>query len=181
MSAQPSPYTPKQVLQFLGVFAAIALVCLATLFIGGQAPPPPFGTPFNMYIVVFGVGVVLPLALWFDVKVRRIRILFYTLMHVLSALTVMFYLGPYNPMVALWLMLCIITYMEFGMVSFYLSSVTLLGTAMLFCLWISPLVDSAFGIAEYTFYSFIYSIALIVTAYVITRVIDSSDKRRREL
>lgn len=181
MSAHAVAYTKKQILLFLVFFMVVTAVSVVTILINGETPPPPLGNDFNLWLVVFGTGVLLPIALAFDTKVHRIRILFYTIMHTLAAMIVLFYLGSYNPMVAMWLILCIVTYIEFGKVSFYLSSIVLTATNLLFCALLPPLVGPDFKVVEYTFYTIAYTAALIVTAYIITRIMASSDQRRREL
>lgn len=179
MSVQKPPYSRKHIIEFLVVFYACALLCYTTILITGVKPPTPLATPLTLYIPIIGLAVVLPALLWFDTKVRRIRVLFYTIMHLISSLILLFYLGSYDPMTTVWLILCVVTAVEFGFIAFVLSSVMLFTTSIAFCVVAQSILGASF--AQYTFYSMVYCVALVLTGYILTKIIDSSDRRRREL
>lgn len=181
MSVQRVAYNKLQIFQLLAGFAVVATLCVITILVNAQTPPLPLSNPVNLWIVVLGITVLLPALLWFDTKVRRIRVTFYVVMHLLASMAMISFIGTYDPMVSLWLLLCIMTYIEFGAIAYILASILLVGTTILFCSVLVSLVDANFRLAEYTFYSLAYCFLLIVIGYIITRIIESADQRRREL
>lgn len=181
MLPQSADYTKRQILQFLAVFYTAAILCAVTIYLGGSAVPPPLATPFTMSFAVVGLAVVLPLMLWYDVKVRHIRVLFFSVMHIFAAVILILYLGSYNPMATMWLILCIVSYAEFGFPAFVLSSVFLYSCSIIFCIVVQPSVSSDFPLGAYVFYSMSFCAALVLTAYIITRILRNSDIRQREL
>lgn len=181
MSAAKLPYAKKRAFQFIGVFWAIAALCFFTIATGSQTPPPQLSTPFNLFVVLFGVAIILPLMVLFDSYVKRIRLLFYLTMYLFAGLLMLFYIGTYHPLVALWLALATMTYIEFGKMSYYYSTFALLGTNGLFFIFLSMIVDREFELAEYIFYSLAYSTVLIATGYILTKIIDNSERRRQEI
>lgn len=181
MSVQRVAYNKLQIFQLLAGFAVVATLCVITILVNAQTPPLPLSNPVNLWTVVLGIVVLLPALLWFDTKVHRIRVTFYVVMHLLASMAMISFIGTYDPMVSLWLLLCIMTYIEFGAIAFILASILLVGTTILFCSVLVSLVDASFRLAEYTFYSLAYCFLLIVIGYIITRIIDSADQRRREL
>ncbi len=181
MFAVSAAYTKREVLLFLGAFFATAVACYATIIFGSTAVPAPLSTPMRMFSVIFGLLIVLPIALLIDVKIRRIRVILYGLIHIVAGGIVLLYIGSYNPMTATWLVLAIVTFLEFGTVGFIASSAFLYAFSILFCSLVAPLLPYDYSAIAYTFYSLVFCTVLIVTAYVITRVINSGDKRRHEL
>lgn len=181
MSTQRAAYSKAQIMQFIAGFFVVASLCVTTIMLQTATPPLPLSSSANLWMVIVGLIVVLPLILWFDTKVQRVRVTFYVIMHILASMAMLFYVGTYDPMVSLWLILCIITYIEFGAIAFTLASTLLVATTVLFCSLLIPLVDADFRLAEYTFYSLSYCTVLVVTGYIITRIIESANERRREI
>lgn len=181
MESTREAYSKVRIVQFLIGFAAVALLCISSIVTNSTTSPAPLNNVMNLWIVIIGVAVGLPLLLWFDTAVKRIRVIFYVVMHILASMIVLFYVGTYDPMVSLWLILCILTYIEFGEIAFSLAAGALIGTTILFCLLLIPLVNADFGLGEYAFYSLSYATALIVTGYIITRIIDGANERQREM
>lgn len=180
-SIRHTAYSKVRIFQFLAGFAAVAALCFSTILFNSATSPPPLSNTFNLWLVVIGVSVVLPLLLWYDTAVKRIRVTFYVVMHILASMAMLFFVGTYDPMVSLWLILCMITYTEFGEIAFVLASILLVATTILFCSLLIPLVGPEFRLAEYTFYSLSYCVVLIVTGYIITRIIEGANQRRREI
>lgn len=181
MSVQKPAYSRKHIIQFLSVFFVCATLCYVTILISGTVRQTPIANDITVHVPIFCLAVVLPLLLWFDSKVRRIRALFYSAMHVTAALLMMFFLGSYNPIATMWLILCVITCMEFGFASFMMGSAFLYASSILFCILVRDILPPEFAFFEYTFYSMAFCTALVLTGYVLMRIINSSDKRRREL
>lgn len=181
MSVQKPAYSSKYIAEFLIVFYVCAFLCYITTIISQPLPPTPLSTPLTLAIPIVGLAVLLPLLLWYDTKVRRIRGLFYGAMHAVAGSLILFYLGSYNPIAILWLILCIITCLEFGFSAFIVCSIVLYAVTILFSVLVRDHVTPDFPLVQYTFYSLAFSTALILTAYVLTKIIYGSDKRRREL
>ena len=122
MESTREAYSKVRIVQFLIGFAAVALLCISSILTNSTASPAPLNNDVNLWTVIIGVAVGLPLLLWFDTAVKRIRVLFYVVMHILASMIVLFYVGTYDPMVSLWLILCILTYIEFGEIAFSLAA-----------------------------------------------------------
>ena len=181
MLAQPVAYTKKQIVQFLAAFYTCAAICFITIYFNASVVPPPIAGPVQLYAVAIGFGVVLPLALWFDVKVQRIRVILHSILHIVCASAILFYMGTYNPMITVWLIICIVTYLELGIRSFVVGSLFLYAVVIAFCILISPYLAGDFAGGIYMFYSLIFSTAVVITGYVMTRIIEAAKRRHREL
>lgn len=181
MSVQKPAYSRKHILQFLAVFYICSILCYVTLLLSGTVHQTPISNEVSVYIPIAMMAVVLPLMLWFDTKVRPIRLLFYGTMHFTAALIIFFYLGSYNPIATMWLILCVITCLEFGFFAYILSSIFLYIANIVFLVLVRDGLEAAFPYVEYVFYSMAFCTALALTAYVLTKIIDSSDRRRRQL
>lgn len=180
MSAQSKPYGKLQITQFLAGFFIAAALCISSIMLNAVVSPLPLSNPVNLWLVIFGLVFVMPALLWVDTKIRRIRITFYIALHILASMGMLFYVGTYDPMVSLWLILCIITYAEFGAIAFTLASTLLVITVVFFCTMLF-FIESNFRVGEYTFYSLSYCMVLIITGYVITRILESVNQRSREV
>lgn len=180
MSVQPQPYGKMQITQFLVGFFVAAILCIITIGLNTALPPLPLSSQPNLWLVVYGLVIVMPVLLWVDTKLRRIRVLFFVVLHIIASMAMLFYVGTYDPMVSLWLILCIVTYAEFGAIAFRLASALLLITTISFCTFL-VFAESDFRVGEYTFYSLSYCIVLIVTGYVVTRILESVNQRSREV
>lgn len=181
MTEQPQAYSKRQIIQFLAVFLIGAALCYTAIAAGGSAVPPDFAKSYLLYIPVVGMAVILPLLLMFDTYVRRIRLIFHVVMHLIAGSILFFYLGSYNPLTTAWLILCVITYMEFGFPSFVIGSVFLYSMNLMFCVLVAPILPVDFGFGQYLLYSMVYCTILVLSAYVITWIFENSDHRRREL
>jgi two-component system, OmpR family, phosphate regulon sensor histidine kinase PhoR len=181
MSAQSPAYSKKHVLEFMAAFYTCAILSLVTIIANASAVPLVVAGKPQLLSVFIGFAVILPAALLIDTYVRRIRIVFYGLIHLFGALGILFYLGTYNPMLAVWLIICIVTYLELGFRSFIVGSVFLYVVCLLFCFTIQSYLPHDFPIALYTFYSLSFTTALVLTGYVMIRIIDGANRRRQEL
>jgi two-component system, OmpR family, phosphate regulon sensor histidine kinase PhoR len=181
MHAHTAAYSKKQIIQFLAVFWACALFCAVTVFLTGEAGTPPPNNIAGMYATIVGLAVVLPLLLLVDVKVRRIRKTLFTVAHIVGGMALVFYLGAYNPISVAWVILCIVTYMEFGFKAYLLSSATLYVSNIVFYVLLTYRLPSDYPLVEYIFYSMISATALVLSALVLTRIIDSANKRRQQI
>lgn len=180
--SEPTPaYSRQQVIQFLAVFWIGAVLCYSAIATNGSAVPSEFAQSYLLYLPIIGLAIVLPLLLIFDTYVRRIRLLFFVTMHLVAGLILFFYLGSYNPIATAWLILCVITYMEFGFPSFVVGSVFLFSVNLLFCVLVAPVLPANFSFGQYLLYSMAYCTILVISAYVITWIFENSDHRRREL
>lgn len=181
MTDHPKAYSRQQIIQFLAVFWIGAALCYFAAAAGGSTVPTEFAKSYLLYLPVVGMAVVLPLLLLFDTFVRRIRLIFHIVMHLIAGSLLLLYLGSYNPLTTAWLVLCVLTYMEFGFPSFVISSVFLYSMSLIFCVLIAPVLPPEFGFDQYMLYSMAYCTILVLSAYVITWIFENSDHRRREL
>lgn len=181
MANQPPAYSRRQIVQFLSVFWVCAALCYIAAAIGGSAVPSEFAKPPMLLLPILGLVIILPLMLWFDTRVRRIRIIFHATMHLIAGSIMLLYLGSYNPLTTAWLVLCILTYMEFGFPSFVISAVFLYSVNIIFCVLIASVLPAEFGFGQYLLYSMAFCTILVLSAYVVTWILENSDRRRREL
>jgi PAS domain S-box-containing protein len=176
MYSVKAAYTKKQLLGLMGFFLTVAVLTSATYLIGGITH---LSDDIGPYATIVTFAVVLPLMLWFDAKVHRIRVLLYSAMHIAMIMVLFFFMGTYNPMMTGWLLLCIVTYLEFGYVGFAASSLVLYAASFVLC-FLVPYPGSP-GLGQDIFYSMMFCSLLVLSAFVTTKILEMSDRGRREL
>lgn len=177
-NATIAPYAKRQLLQYLIAFYVFAALMTITLLIDGTTQAL---YPYAEYGAILGTAIVLPALLWIDHKVRHIRAAFFCAMYATAGCIVIGYLGAYSPLSTVWIILCIITYQQFGTKGFVLSSFFLVLVTLLFCAVVPVGYVFEENIPSYVFYSLIFCAVQILTAYVFKRILDGSEHARYEL
>lgn len=176
MYSVKAAYTKKQLIGFMAFSFAAAALSVATYLIGGITH---LSDDLGPLATIAGLGVVLPLMLLFDAKVHRIRVLLYATMHIVMIMLLFFFMGTYNPMTVGWLLVCIVTYLEFGYTGFAMSSLTLYAGSFALC-FLAPYPGTP-GLGQDIFYSMMFTSLLVLSAFVTTKILEMSDRGRLEL
>ncbi len=176
MYSVKAAYTKKQLLGFVTFFLAAAALAAATYLINGITH---LSDDIGPIATIVGLGLVLPGILLFDAKVKRIRVLLYGVMHVVMLMLLFFFMGTYNPMTVGWLLVCIVTYLEFGYMGFAASALTLYVGSFILCFFV-PYPGTP-GLGQDIFYSMMFTSLLVLSAFVTTKILEMSDRGRLEL